>query len=283
MALRSRKRSPKTRDCPIYRNFYSVSTDHIPLFCSVFFRRVHNPSIGQVMKAIIDAVVSHDDTNIMLAAILSLILVLVFITLLHCYAKWFLSHDRLADDGRSSTSVLVVSTALGARRLHNLLGLLTLDNSTNDIDFSPSVMGLESCVISSIPQFVFKGDKEKEVQAPECVICLSFFENGQKGRKLALCRHAFHVECIDMWLHSHTTCPICRAPAVHVSAGGTGSSLGNGETDLNEENYGDYIGTRRTSNELPSRLEIVVEVPNTGNGSDDGCERKIQRSSNAVE
>ncbi|KAL0419077.1 UNVERIFIED_CONTAM: RING-H2 finger protein ATL63 [Sesamum radiatum] len=236
------------------------------------------------MNAIIDTVLSHDDTNIMLAAILSLILVLVFITLLHCYAKWFLSHDRLADDGRSSTSVLVVSTALGARRLHNLLGLLTLDNSTNDIDLSHSVMGLESCVISSIPQFVFRGDQEKEAQALECVICLGFFENGQKGRKLALCRHAFHVECIDMWLHSHTTCPLCRAPAVHLSAGRTDSSSGNGEIDLNEENYEDSLGTRRTSNyEEPGRLEIVIEVPNMENGSDDGCERKIQRSSNTVE
>ncbi|KAK4412463.1 RING-H2 finger protein ATL2 [Sesamum alatum] len=240
------------------------------------------------MNAIIDTVLSHNDTDIMLAAILSLILVLVFITLLHCYAKWFLSHDRLADDGRSSTtSVLVVPTALGARRLHNLLGLLTLDNSTSEVDLSPAVKGLESCVISSIPQFVFNGDQEKEGHALECVICLSFFEKKQKGRKLALCRHAFHVECIDMWLHSHTTCPICRAPAVHVFAGRTDSSSGNvGETDLNEENYGDYFDTTettRSSNEDPSRLEIVVEVPNTENGSDDGCERKIRRSSDAVE
>ncbi|KQJ95818.1 hypothetical protein BRADI_3g19216v3 [Brachypodium distachyon] len=24
------------------------------------------------------------------------------------------------------------------------------------------------------------------------------------------CRHVFHVGCIDMWLHSHRTCPMCR-------------------------------------------------------------------------
>ena len=27
------------------------------------------------------------------------------------------------------------------------------------------------------------------------------------------CKHMFHVECIDMWLNSNTTCPICRTLA----------------------------------------------------------------------
>lgn len=240
--------------------------------------RVLNLFTHQQMNAIIDTILSHNDTNIMIAAILSLILVLVFVTLLHCYAKWFLSHDRLPDDiGRSSsTSVLVVPTVLGARRLHNLLTLLTLDNSANDTDLSTSVKGLESRLISSLPQFVFKGDQH----GLECVICLSFFENEQKGRKLALCRHEFHVECIDMWLRSHMTCPICRAPAVHESVQRTDSSLENGETDLSEESYGDSFDmndqeTTTMSNEDSSRLEIVVEVANTESGSDDGCERKI--------
>lgn len=34
------------------------------------------------------------------------------------------------------------------------------------------------------------------------------------GRCLPKCGHGFHVECIDMWLSSHSNCPICRAPIV---------------------------------------------------------------------
>ncbi|KAI3461662.1 hypothetical protein Pfo_018325 [Paulownia fortunei] len=238
------------------------------------------------MNSLIGTILSHDDTNIMLVAILSLFLVLLFVTLLHCYAKWF-----LAQGGRSSL-VLVVPPVLGAHRLHILHDLLTVD-SNNDNDLSPSIKGLESSVVSSIPVFVFRADEEEGSHGLECVICLSLFENEEKGRKLALCHHVFHVECIDMWLHSHTTCPICRAPAVQVSAGGNDvmvdSLSENHETNLNEQNYEEFfetsssLGETRLSNEDPSRLEIVVEVPNTENGSDETCQRKVHPSSDNVD
>ncbi|XP_024533179.1 RING-H2 finger protein ATL72-like [Selaginella moellendorffii] len=44
----------------------------------------------------------------------------------------------------------------------------------------------------------------------ECMICLSDFRNGQMVRILPHCSHGFHRKCIEQWLHSHTSCPICR-------------------------------------------------------------------------
>lgn len=44
-----------------------------------------------------------------------------------------------------------------------------------------------------------------------CSICLGEFMEGDEVRVLSQCMHIFHVPCIDMWLHSHPNCPLCRA------------------------------------------------------------------------
>ncbi|KMZ70187.1 hypothetical protein ZOSMA_1G01590 [Zostera marina] len=45
----------------------------------------------------------------------------------------------------------------------------------------------------------------------ECVVCLSKVKGGEIVRVLPNCLHIFHVDCIDMWLSSHDSCPVCRA------------------------------------------------------------------------
>ncbi|KAJ0542234.1 putative transcription factor C2H2 family [Helianthus annuus] len=44
----------------------------------------------------------------------------------------------------------------------------------------------------------------------ECVICLDDFSKGEYVKILPKCNHGFHVRCIDKWLGSHSSCPICR-------------------------------------------------------------------------
>ncbi|KAK3021775.1 hypothetical protein RJ639_045097 [Escallonia herrerae] len=71
--------------------------------------------------------------------------------------------------------------------------------------FSP--YGLEDCVIKTIPLSVHT----RKSSVHECAVCLLEFEDNDYVRTLPVCSHAFHVDCIDIWLRSHANCPLCRA------------------------------------------------------------------------
>ncbi|RLN28854.1 hypothetical protein C2845_PM05G08600 [Panicum miliaceum] len=71
--------------------------------------------------------------------------------------------------------------------------------------------------VSAIPEFAYKregGGGGDATGWAQCVICLGLVQVGEVVRRLPACKHLFHVECIDMWLRSHSTCPICRAAVV---------------------------------------------------------------------
>ncbi|KAK4853075.1 hypothetical protein QYF36_003353 [Acer negundo] len=69
--------------------------------------------------------------------------------------------------------------------------------------------GIDRAAIESLPFFRFaslQGSKE----GLECAVCISRFEETEILRLLPKCRHAFHINCIDKWLESHSSCPLCR-------------------------------------------------------------------------
>ncbi|KAG0591848.1 hypothetical protein KC19_1G207100 [Ceratodon purpureus] len=69
--------------------------------------------------------------------------------------------------------------------------------------------GLDRAIVEALPMFTFaalQGVKE----GLECAVCLSRFEDADILRLLPKCKHAFHLDCVDTWLISHSTCPLCR-------------------------------------------------------------------------
>lgn len=71
---------------------------------------------------------------------------------------------------------------------------------------------LDPSVLSSLPVTVFRLEDFQEEGGLKCSVCLSELRDGEKARLLPKCRHRFHVECIDMWFMSNSTCPLCRNP-----------------------------------------------------------------------
>ncbi|XP_057775277.1 RING-H2 finger protein ATL29 [Salvia miltiorrhiza] len=72
--------------------------------------------------------------------------------------------------------------------------------------------GLDPSIVESFPSFTYSTVKDytREKYGLECAICLVEFRSSDVLRLLTACCHVFHQECIDLWLESHKTCPVCR-------------------------------------------------------------------------
>ncbi|PAN23824.1 hypothetical protein PAHAL_4G121000 [Panicum hallii] len=44
----------------------------------------------------------------------------------------------------------------------------------------------------------------------ECAVCLGAIQVGAMVKLLPACGHVYHRDCIDLWLSSRSTCPLCR-------------------------------------------------------------------------
>ncbi|KAJ1258393.1 hypothetical protein BS78_10G072000 [Paspalum vaginatum] len=133
--------------------------------------------------------------GVLLAAVIFLFMVVVFVFLLYLYAKRYLGANPLlapASPSSSSRFIFVAASPLPQR-------------------------GLPAAVLRSLPVTVYAAAAKEAgagagAEPLECAVCLSEVAGGEKVRALPKCGHGFHVECIDMWFHSHDTCPLCRAP-----------------------------------------------------------------------
>ncbi|XP_062199778.1 E3 ubiquitin-protein ligase ATL6-like [Phragmites australis] len=73
--------------------------------------------------------------------------------------------------------------------------------------------GLDAAVLETFPTMAYADVKAHKAGkgALECAVCLSEFDDDETLRLLPKCSHVFHPDCIDTWLASHVTCPVCRA------------------------------------------------------------------------
>ncbi|CAM0904512.1 unnamed protein product [Alopecurus aequalis] len=68
--------------------------------------------------------------------------------------------------------------------------------------------GVDPVVLRALPVTLYRAKDFPEVL--ECAVCLAELSDGEAARFLPKCGHGFHAECVDLWLRSHPTCPLCR-------------------------------------------------------------------------
>ncbi|XP_052183452.1 putative RING-H2 finger protein ATL49 [Diospyros lotus] len=123
--------------------------------------------------------------------------------------------------------------------------------------------GLDQDLIDALP--IFKYSAVAGVEYPfDCAVCLSEFKLEDSLRLLPDCSHAFHMDCIDKWLLSHSTCPLCRASLLDPSPDNRGrptimivESVG----DISREIFSDGDDTKSSEIEAKddsNQPEIVV-------------------------
>lgn len=82
----------------------------------------------------------------------------------------------------------------------------------NDKGINPQLLKTFPILLYST---IIKHFNESVEDPLQCAVCLGEFNNNDKVRVLPQCNHVFHPPCIDAWLSSHVTCPVCRTNLNH--------------------------------------------------------------------
>ncbi|GFY97262.1 RING/U-box superfamily protein [Actinidia rufa] len=181
--------------------------------------------------------------KIVVLGIALLLFVTIFLLFLHLYAKWFWYRR---EEEEFAAAAAAANSRRRRRRFDFAPGHIETLSAAGSIR-----RGLDPSVLKSLPELMFN-PKDLE-DGLECAVCLSELAAGEKVRLLPKCNHGFHVDCIDMWFQSHSTCPICRNPVSTQSS------------SAHELTLESIIQSPRTENSAAESLNFPTNVLFWGN------------------
>uniref|UniRef100_A0A1J3DVZ3 RING-type E3 ubiquitin transferase n=1 Tax=Noccaea caerulescens TaxID=107243 RepID=A0A1J3DVZ3_NOCCA len=234
-------------------------------------------------------------SKIILTAIVVLFMAVLFVLILHLYAKlywWRIDQlqqqqQQQQQEQEQENQSSIAPPVITRRQRRRFIFVPGQDASTNT--------GLTPFELSSLPIVFFRQDSCKD--GLECAICLSELVKGDKSRLLPKCSHSFHVECIDMWFQSHSTCPICRNTVLGLEQASSkraeqvpdNADLGNTNINNHDASLSHVSGSvSNSSPEFPTNVLVwgrqdQVSTGNTNVGSqEDGVGNAASQSQEAV-
>ncbi|KAJ6848458.1 RING-H2 finger protein ATL2-like [Iris pallida] len=129
---------------------------------------------------------------------------------------------------------------------------------------------LDASILESLPVAVYRVRPEE--CGLECAVCICELAEGEEVRFLPRCSHAFHVECIDMWFGSNSTCPLCRLPVVAAYSGTNDAA--SPVRDAKDQEHGCSSSSSSSSSPSTSSSgrmkELVIEIPRSRAAAEGG-------------
>lgn len=175
--------------------------------------------------------------------IIVILAVLFFISgLLHLLVRFLIKHPSSSASTQSNRYPEISSSDALQRQLQQLFHL-------HD-------SGLDQAFIDALPVFQYKeivGLKEPF----DCAVCLCEFSEKDKLRLLPMCSHAFHICCIDTWLLSNSTCPLCRG-ALYTPGFSIENPIFDYDDLREEDGCTGYGENRLTSTQKTVEMEEIV-------------------------
>ncbi|KAG2408946.1 E3 ubiquitin-protein [Vigna angularis] len=128
-------------------------------------------------------------------------------------------------NGKVGSILIAIGTASFFITVFHLIILCRTHHRVRVINHNPQQQPRRGNISVSphlIPIHTYRKEKKSHDEVPAegdddeddmCAVCLGEFEDGEELRTLPECLHSFHVACIDPWLSSRSSCPVCRAHA----------------------------------------------------------------------
>jgi len=162
--------------------------------------------------------------------IVVLVSVFVFVVFFSVYLKRCIREMEQADGSSSTTGTgpaavalpLPTAAAVSGSDDHHHHRRLPLELQRGGVG-----QGLNKALVEALPILSFSVVKDLRKrgrseggskESLDCAVCLNEFGKDENLllRLLPACNHAFHVDCIDVWFQSHSTCPLCRSSLLPI-------------------------------------------------------------------
>lgn len=112
----------------------------------------------------------------------------------------------------STMFIVFVCTRLVCARIHLNASRRSFPTaSRSDLSIlERGLHGVEPVAVANFPTKKYNDPFFSASEDTQCTVCLAEYHGDDVLRILPYCGHSFHVTCIDIWLHQHSTCPVCR-------------------------------------------------------------------------